>query len=256
MSLGIGIISSDGIILACESRTLDARGGKRFDLPKITKIECDRMYCAVVQAGKTALSSEIVLLLQAAVNEQKPTTSEALRNILNDTAKSVMRHISGFSQPGQFNILEDRFELILAVWDHEPHLYEYSSKSFYAQDRTKDCLVCIGSDLGVALAQFILDGLSPKSITSFAASYAAVYAVEVVKKRDGECEGQAKVMFINHSGCVEIPQRNVDYTSELCRAFEEKNRIDWINQLAGWVLNEAIKAPERWLPESGESKKP
>jgi len=67
VSIGIGLITKDGVILATDSQTTGESGMKRFDLPKITygtTLPSDKLHWGIVQAGNTDLAIRCMEMIQ------------------------------------------------------------------------------------------------------------------------------------------------------------------------------------------------
>ena len=66
MTIGIGLISKNGIILASDSKTETESGPKRFDLDKISLFEAGQFKCGIVRSGPTGLTAQAVDLIKPA----------------------------------------------------------------------------------------------------------------------------------------------------------------------------------------------
>lgn len=238
MSIGIAMISSQGIVLAADSKTELPNGSKRFDLPKIIEIKCGEFHCAIIKAGKTDLTSEIIYRVERDCLEKQPIVVSDIRDIFYKSAHEVQREIASLNSPAASDLVMNPVELIVAVWDKEtPRLYELRFPFCYLQDRQQYAV--IGS--GHLEATMAIDGLSPTTKNIYPVIYAAVYAVESAKAWNSSCEGETQCAVLNRAGFLRMPTSFIGRTSELCNRFQDENRRKWTQTLSTWVYEEANK---------------
>lgn len=238
MTIGIGLICKDGVVLASDSKT-EYEGGdgesrrKRFDLDKISLFECGGMKCAIARSGMTILSGNALRLINEAVATNPPNN---VSDLLEVVRKAVNQTRRGFLESNPMMVYADptgRFELILAVLHGErPLLYVFPSHTNWYQQENSTAY--IGS--GRLLADHLLSGVKWSDYRADKAIYAAVYATEIAKLKDSECEGQTLVVFISKNNHTLSDQDEVNRISAECLKFKTRNEIQWITSLRDWVV--------------------
>jgi predicted proteasome-type protease len=86
MSIGIGLIYKNGIILASDGKTEAESGTKRFDMHKISLFSAGNFKCGIVRAGATDLSAQAVDLIGERIKENAPKELFSLRTIVHKSA--------------------------------------------------------------------------------------------------------------------------------------------------------------------------
>lgn len=238
MTIGIGLICKDGVVLASDSKT-EYEGSvegesrrKRFDLEKISLLECGDMKCAIARSGMTVLSGNALRLINEAVATNPPNN---VSDLLEVVRKAVAQTRRGFLESNPMMVYADptgRFELILAVLHGDsPLLYVFPSHTnWYVSERST---AYIGS--GRLLADHLLSGVNWLNYSADKAIYAAVYATEIAKLKDSECEGQTLVVFISKNNHTLANQVEVNRISAECLKFKRQNEAHWITSLGDWI---------------------
>lgn len=232
MTIGIGLICKGGIVLASDSRTEDESGRKRFDLDKISAIECGEIKCLIVRSGMTSLSGRALELVRKAVIENPPRDRGHLLELIRQSVSQVRRDFL-FTNPNlHYSDPTGRFHLIVALHDGKPSLHVINSNEGAIQ--AEESGAYIGS--GQILADYILGGLDTESMEPGDAMWAAFYAVEIAKLKDSACEGPTKVAVIHPAKTVHFLDDELLAQSSIeCLAYETANRKLWVTSMANWI---------------------
>ena len=232
MTIGIGLICKGGVILASDSRTEDESGLKRFDLKKISEIQCGEIKCLIARSGTTVLSGRAVDLIQSRATDQSPQTVSNLLEIVRTSVAQVRRDFLASNPNLDYASPNGRFSLIVATYDGTPrlHIAEHNTAAVQPELGGK---AYIGS--GKILADYILSDVDMSDILPGEAGRAATYAVEVAKMRDSECEGPSLVAGITASGVIFQRKERTEESEKICREYEAKNQIEWVQSMFHWM---------------------
>jgi 20S proteasome alpha/beta subunit len=232
MTIGIGLICQNGVVLASDSRTEGDSGRKRFDLNKIEEVKCAGMTCLIARSGMTSLSGRAVELIRAAIAQEMPKDRGQLLEIARKSVAQVRRDFLWTNSNLHYADPTGKFYLIVATHDGEPRLHVINSNEGALQPEESGAYIGTGE----ILADYILGGLDTRKMNPDDAVWAALYAVEIAKLKDSDCEGPTKLALIGTSGnVVFFPDDMVADASEKCARYESTNRDNWIKDIMKWV---------------------
>lgn len=241
LTIGIGLICKDGIVLASDSRTEEPEGSiKRFDLPNITTFVCGDFACGIVQAGKTAFSSRCADEIKRRATENPPKSIQKFRDIVTSVAKEIRRHAIDISPSldAESRALHARFSLIIAICGQTYDLFTLESWSCYDQPETKSGRAFIGT--GAILASYILEGLDFHGARMSSGAVAGIYAIRGVNLKDPDCEGPIRVwrIYAPPKQPNEFDRDMVEDLENDCARFEAGTRKEWLEGMAAWMLGQ------------------
>lgn len=238
MTIGIGLICKDGVVLASDSRTEDdgSHDGessiKRFDLEKISTFTCGDMKCAIARSGMTVLSGNALRLINEVVDTNPPTTVGDLLEVMRKAVAQTRREFVCSNPMMDYADPTGRFSLILAVFCRGvSQLYVFHAHTNWYT--TEKSTAYIGS--GRLLADHLLSGVNWLEHRADKAIYAAVYATEIAKLKDSGCEGRTLLVFISENNHFLAKQDEVDRISAECLKFKTQNEVQWITSLRDWI---------------------
>lgn len=218
MTLLVGIKTNNGVVLASDSQVTSGTG-KRTDSTKMETVDFSHFPVLVAQAGSVLMTNRFVDMFQLAAEGVEAKTPDEVGIV----AQTTMRKLRNELRELHFNCSSDELSEILRregieagimlgfYMGGKPHLITinlnyatYQKSRFYFE--TEGC----GSPLG----QYILTEYSDATMDIYAATMAAIYTVEMVKKHDAFCGGPTKVGVLkDHDGDPSIvlyPQEKID----------------------------------------------
>lgn len=201
VSIAIGLICRDGIILASDSRTTHPDHSVRDDAQKIQLLNLkDGKGALIAQSGDDDLGARI--LENIALSAQEKTLSDwqsvseiADAEILKEQLKLKAPFVGpGYTDEGFRDILRG-FDLSLIIGHHHngrPYLF---TSDFYPGRATPKKAQFVSIGCGSSLANFLLDSFDLAGMNFILATVTAIYIIEEVKKFDPRCEGKTKVAW-------------------------------------------------------------
>ncbi|HWA24114.1 MAG TPA: hypothetical protein VG734_00460 [Lacunisphaera sp.] len=238
MTIGIGIICRDGIVMASDSRTEDEESGaKRFDMAKIVVVSEGPIKCVISRAGATTLSGAAIRLLKEKLSKTETKSRHEILALIQQSVGEVRAGFKIANPNADYFSPFGRFSLLIAIHDATPALYVIKSHEYWAGEELPSPAY-VGS--GEGLAHYILGGVDYSSVSMEEATYAATYAVEVAKMKHSQCEGPTRAAFITKDFAI-LPQQNeLDKVALECANFEKQNDTEWIAKLTDWVRTKRI----------------
>lgn len=246
MTIGIGMISKDAIILASDLRTEEEDGGKTFSLPKITLFSVGSLHVGIVQAGKTDFSTRAVQRCRELADGKSPATAAEFMALASAACKEVRIHAGSLHTESALAIIESQFDLLIAVWDTDgPRIYKINSASCFEKIQQTG-VAYIGT--GKHLADYILDGISPKDRWSTEILAAAIHAVSVITKKEASCEGPVDVGMVFPKSTLKLAEPLVKSYAKACQEFEQTCNKPWFDLLTSQVIENYLRASARpWV---------
>jgi 20S proteasome alpha/beta subunit len=182
MTVGIGLIRNDGIVVASDaqytSSTQKRRGQKIFVVG-----EPDGVMLCITGAADPGI---YVRYVAERLGEGLPASLNSVRALLDHVEKAISgvykKHIHPYRGPKDDR---PRFDLLIAAWDPHIGLHLVETVGTLAEEvQTQDYRsVGTGSDL----ANYIIDTLGPQGGTVEDAKYLAICAVNAANNFDPNC---------------------------------------------------------------------
>lgn len=199
----VGIICSDGIVLASDSQ-MTRDNSKRCDAEKMSVVEFANLNVLVAQAGNATLSNRAVEILQGLAKNEDITDYRSAA----DAAQRAMQRLKEEMRIQQGNCSpEELREFILRN--------ELNCKLMLAHYFSgKSCVYIVDLFLGIAnrinshyaaigcganLGEYLLSELCEPGANTRFASVVATYVVELVKKHDAFCGGSTKLGVVSEA---------------------------------------------------------
>ena len=223
MTIIVGIICKNGIVVACDSQTT-TENVKRPDADKITALKLADKSILVAQSGDCALAAKAVEVLG------KDFTGISFEDYRQpaDAAQQAVAQVK--RELVQLNNWEDRrdletaylssnpFSLMLAYYfDKIPYLYVLASVPGFASREYKFAAIGCGATVG----EFILSRSGAWELTPEKALAVAIYTVEEVKKVDAFCGGPTKAAFIGPNKLLISGNESTPIIKSAVKALEE-----------------------------------
>lgn len=197
MTLLVGIKSTDGVVLASDSQVTTGTG-KRTDSTKMENVEFSNFPVLVAQAGSVLLTNRFVDIFRQLADKVAAKTPDEVGRVAQ-TAMRMLRtelrelHFDCSSEELSGILLKsgDQAAVMMGFFmDEKPHLITINlDYATYQKSRfdfeTEGC--------GAPLGQYILTEYSSPTMDVYAATMAAIYTVEMVKKHDAYCGGPTRV---------------------------------------------------------------
>ena len=236
VSIIVGIICQDGIVLACDSQTT-AGSAKRTDSDKISHLTFGGKDIIVAEAGDSTLSARAVELLQKQFSLltfddwRKPADAaqDAVKILKQELIEvNNWKECQDFAQEYH---RENPFSLMLAYFHNKaPYLYVLNSVPGFA---TREWLFAtIGC--GGTVAEFILSKADVKSMTRMEALIAAIYTVEEVKRVDTYCGGPTKAAVLSEDKVMFSETESkpiIKAAIETMEGYDQELRAKWYSLL-------------------------
>lgn len=202
MTIIVGIITADQIILASDSQTTFGTQ-KQTDTDKISVVKF-KLGCALVaESGDAELSQKAVALFKEKANEHEMKSERDAISIAEQAVKEVRKEQVDLYGAGNFNLEEWQrefrdnkpFELMVAYYYNEkPFVYTlHVSSAIACKVQSHYSAIGCGANLG----GYLLSELSYPKMENEMAAAIAVYVVESVKKHDAFCGGNTKIALLN-----------------------------------------------------------
>lgn len=226
MTLIIGIVCKDGIVIAGDSQTT-WQTGKSWEANKLEKLECANGFALAAESGATITSSSILEELKnQAISEEKTE-----KHSLPELAQMAVRKTRDKLRFQNFECSSEELEhfidrndlqsvLMFAHYEGDTPRIDTISLKMGISQRAKTKFEVVGS--GSDLAHYLLSNLlhakqkldlmhaiktqrpaSEFQIDIEEAVQIAVYVIEVVKRHDPYCGGPTKLGIIRHPNRIE-----------------------------------------------------
>jgi len=261
MTIIIGIVCEDGIVIASDSQAMTSRGVdvKRLDYTKIYSFDLNSdLRVLVTGAGETPFITRAVELLQSRWREKRIQTTRELADLAEETMNAIQKRyvfdrmkelgITGsksleakrFTEPSELQEIGHlNFALLIgAVAKKENTIYTVHPGGVAEK---AERYTSLGS--GSAYAEYLLARLCCAGLELDEAVKLGIYVIEEVKKIDPNCGGSTQVavatpLGINHKTdpevkklADEIMKKDTDFT-KLWRGIilDRKAEIEEITQ--------------------------
>jgi 20S proteasome alpha/beta subunit len=197
VTLIVGIICKDGIVVASDSQTTWG-SGKSWNADKMAELVHPYGKAVVAGSGAVITSSNIIKhLTQLAIDrtifdqmELPGIAANAVRAVRNELRK---QQFDCTSEEFQSFIEQEELdcELMIAHYTNTTPRLDTISLSIGLPNRANHFFEAVGS--GSDLATYLLTDLCSPNMESTTASVIAVHVVEIVKRHDPYCGGPTKV---------------------------------------------------------------
>lgn len=196
VTLIIGIICKDGIVVAADSQTTWG-ASKSWDASKMGELNHPYGRALVCETGAVISSSNIVEELSKLSKERSLFDQHRMCGLLEKANRSVrdrlrFQQFECSSEELQEFIREEELDstLLIAHFDRCPQIHTIDLM-IGITNRTKGRFEAIGS--GADVAAFMLSDLVTDELTCKTASLIAVHVVEKVKRHDTFCGGPTRL---------------------------------------------------------------
>lgn len=200
MTILIGIICKDAIVLASDSQTTSG-GLKRTDAEKITAVKFSAKEILVAQAGNAGNSARAIEILREMAKDKEISdyrTPADLARLAMIQVRQELRQQYGNCTATELQDLiwkcELQAELMLAYYfENKPYIFKLDL-SVGRADKENSWYAALGC--GANLGSYLLTEYTKPQMTSSLASVIAGYVVEEVCKHDAYCSPPARVGVI------------------------------------------------------------
>lgn len=232
----IGIICKDGIVVAADSRTTLDTGGNRDDTEKVHLIQMKKRRAIIGRSGHDHLSSRVIFDLEKKAQHFTPTDYRSVAELADSVvegSRNVLRELADNQAELQKRFTDYPMTFLLGYYyKRQPYLFKLDLLLGLSSP-TKSGHLAIGC--AAPLADYILKDVDTSQMTPEQALVLAIYAVEEVKQNDARCGGPTRVGISSwYKGELEttcfgypIPPRTVNAILEYSRASRQK----WIEGL-------------------------
>ena len=200
VTIAIGLLSNDSIIVAADSQTT-CGNTKKTDAEKVACVDFADCSVMIAQAGNADRAGRAIEIFdEMASHEEKLSTPRSAADLLERAilqSKMELKHNQGDCSMEELRdfILrhEQNFQLLLAHYFKNVPYYYVADFWVGAATREKSHFAAIGT--GAELASYLL-GEYFKPMTPFNTAFAtALYVIEEVKKHDLYCIGKTRFAF-------------------------------------------------------------
>jgi 20S proteasome alpha/beta subunit len=206
MTLIIGIVCHDGIVMAAESQTTKGNS-KLLGTNKISIVEFEHDKVLVAEAGSANLSNHAIELFQRKARGVKidndSTVPKLVQKSVFEVVEKLLEPFKSGATPAQIQdfLLDEinKFELMVAYYfQKKPYLYMFRSALAGIPDKVKTYFETSG--IGADLADYILTKYIKENSDSEFASVIAVKALQDVSNHVEGCGGPLRMASLHHRG--------------------------------------------------------
>jgi 20S proteasome alpha/beta subunit len=253
----VGLICDDSIIVASDSQTTYGGSSKRIDTDKMHQIEFANAHGVLVaQAGDAAITSRLIELMASSASGVTMTSPSNVTNCAESAVRILKREIIEHLEPAHrsINEIQDYYRtkdaaLMLAFYqNNEPKIYTldfnegiaFPAKSF----ATAGC--------GATVADYILSAFDTSKMNFAMGNSTAIYIIEEVKKVDAFCDGPAKIAFLMKASDKNVrlaPKESVAQIVDKLRERDVLIKAQWADNLFA-AIAEAANEWSRTIPTS------
>jgi 20S proteasome alpha/beta subunit len=215
MTIIIGLIGKDSIILACDSQTTYGAHTKRLNAKKISVVKFKNSEALVAESGAADLSSRVVEIFRRNAKNESLTDSDTVMRVAESSVREVRNHLvdlnkgCNFSEQGwkDYFRYENGFELLVAFYfQKRPYLYKINIE-FCVPIPVTSHYAAIG--VGDTMAYHFLDELADPEMLVKNALATSIYVIEKVKQNVEGCGGLAQAAMVRYLSETEINQSTV-----------------------------------------------
>lgn len=255
MSVLIGIICSDSIVLATDSQTTDTSTGEFDYVDKISIIDFFAEQVLVAQGGLWTLTNRIVEIMREKARETKITNARSVTQIVEDSIRAAKFPLD---EKQQDYVNQCATGLLIAFYvGNKPHIYTidcYGSGIINPAEKRYATMGC-GS---AALANYLLEEYAaPKSTIDFAIA-ASIFVVKKVIENNALCGGNIIVKQLVPSpisnwhfpsvGVAGImPQTHISLYEKQLATFDEKTKVSRNKQVNAVLKKVSQKISQQHL---------
>lgn len=264
MTIIVGIICKDGIVLASDSQTSYGTS-KRTDTDKISCVNFGGSQVFVAQSGNAELSSRAIeefdKMSKSAQFDDYRKPVEILEEALRSLKQNVIHLNNWESQPGLadefFKDLDNNFGLMIAYYYGTPPLPYVYIVHFWPGIASRQ-LGFSTLGCGSTVAEFILSRSKVAEMKLGMAMMTAIYTVEEVKKVDAFCGGQTKIARLLPNGAFSSTNtpKYLDLIKSVVESmakYEEQTRETW-KKMMDTIATEAVANFQKQHPDEKEGK--
>ncbi|MGA2178104.1 MAG: hypothetical protein ABSH15_00785 [Verrucomicrobiota bacterium] len=257
VTIAIGLICNNAIVMASDSQTADMETGKtRRDVDKITKLEFkDGQTGLVAQSGHEVMSARAAEILTAIAKSELLNDyrkgAELAEKAIADLRRQFRAQYEGSEEGFKRHCLDYSFELLVGYYyGGKPHLF---TLQFYLGIAKKVLAAYESIGIGAPLGNYILSRCDVADLQLGAAVAAALYVVEDVKKTDFRCQGPTKAAYTIPVGSKDFPEmkmqtvlmsrEEVEERVQKLNKFDDEFKAEWKRRLTNMVYGVAHSSP-------------
>jgi 20S proteasome alpha/beta subunit len=246
MTIIIGLLCKDGVVLASDSQAVSWRGVdiKRLDYQKIASFKCDDNLNVVVSgAGTVALISKAIEKLHIRCQETKISTPEQLAEAAEDVMTDMEKRyiVDKFEKLGVTKKLKSPLAETGSQIEDTPRLRGFIIVVGCADSSGGNpCIYIIGPDgvaqrvhkfdsvgSGSVYAEYLLAKYYQDQVTVEKATELAAYVVEEVKKIDPNCGGNTQIVTLDKGGIRKLTPQEVKKIVQNVTEIDECSHNIW-----------------------------
>lgn len=245
MTIGIGMICQDSIVLASDSQASFNSTHKNSNADKIVEIKFGETSVVIAMSGGLDFFNALCeyIRLRAITTEIKTQRSipDAVQLAVRDLKTELFNQAIGPQQTGE------RWDEIFRTNGCELML------GYYFQQKTP-CIYRVDFDLGLVipepksfyvhgcafeLADYILASVPVGKMITVQAMATAAYVVEMAKNYDQKCGGRTRIAVVYPKNCIVLGEDETSVFEDAAKQFEKRNQAQWTTSLSS-VLPENI----------------
>lgn len=266
VTLIVGIIYKEEIVLACDSQT-SWGNTKRTDTQKIVPVFFQgNTGCLIGQSGDATGAARTIEMIQQAASKttmddyRKP--ADIAEDALREFKQNLIRLNNWENDRDYANhfLQENAFNLLIA-YRYKDKGYLFEIDSYMGIATRKQNHACIGC--GATVAEFIISRSYHPDMESHEALVTAIYAVEEVKKVDAFCGGPTKIGLLLADNSMRIAidskeaEKMVNPVVEAINSHDAKLKEQWRASMLA-VMHEAMQKidSQKLLTEAVQGKNP
>jgi len=234
MTLLIGIICTDGIVVASDSQTTDEWGQKRDDSQKVSVLElADGTSGLIALAGEAGFSAQAVERMERNATMKRFTDYRAIPDLAVQSLAEMRQFQARSFRLGsrELNRLfsENRFWILSAsYWKTKPYLFVFSSETQSATWQRNKLYASVGNSS--ATADYVLRKFDFQQMDALTGTLAAIFAINEVIGVDSTCGPPIRVGIVTLKGLRSRSKAHLRDQQWVARVTAEfanlKNKLD------------------------------
>ena len=230
----IAIKCMQGIVIACDSRTIDPSGYVNDDAHKLHLIEFEDGNAAIIgEAGNAEFSSRAIEMIELAAKQKQVSDYRSVatcaESAVSELKQKIREQYKGTAEELQKHFENYSFELMIAhYWNNEPYVFTLSFATGIATKKDRD-FCAIGC--GWILAEFLISRIDVSLFGTAYGMWTAAYAIEEIKKFDSRCGGRTRAAIVKVgqgiSRATVIHDEGMQEAIDEAAAFSNESKSEW-----------------------------
>lgn len=230
----VGIICKDGIVVASDSQTSWGHSSKKTNVEKIHSVKFSNAIGIIAGSGSIYTSGDVIeSVVRACVGAELTDhrqLAECAQAATEKLRSNLMKPYQGFgANPADFEPLFEQYNFSILTANYfkdKPYLYSLDFPPGIPSRATK--VTAIGC--GATLAEFLLSWFDFSEMSRPQAALTATFIIGEVKKADSFCGGPTQIAFIEPPPKMSVKR----FDSKTMEVIESELESESKNFKSGW----------------------